>query len=103
LKKKNQLPHLSALRDLGGKQIIANTKRALHLEEMIEMDEIRITRVIKDLMSLLQNIYLSESEEEYLQIQDINGIADSVEVDLEKLKEELGSWYIADCKLYVGS
>jgi hypothetical protein len=70
---------------------------------MIEMDEIRITRVIKDLMSLLQNIYLSESEEEYLQIQTINGIVDSVDVELEKLKEELGSWYIADCKLYVGS
>jgi hypothetical protein len=67
------------------------------------MDEIRITRVIKELMSLLQNIYLSESEEEYLQIQDINGIADSVDVELEKLKEELGSWYIADCKLYVGA
>jgi hypothetical protein len=75
----------------------------LHLEEMIEMDEIRITRVIKDLMSLLQNISLSESEEEYLQIQDINGIVDSVDVELEELKEELGSWYIADCKLYVGA
>jgi hypothetical protein len=69
--------------------------------ERIEMDEIRITRVIKDLMSLLMDRYLSESEEEYLQ--DINEIADSVEVDLEKLKEELGSWYIADCKLYVGA
>jgi len=67
------------------------------------MDEIRITRVIKDLMSLLQNIYLSESEEEYLQIQNINEIVGSVDVDLEELKEELGSWYIADCKLYVGS
>jgi hypothetical protein len=71
--------------------------------ERIEMDEIRITRVIKDLMSLLQNISLTESEEEYLQIHDINEIVDSVEVDLEKLKEELGSWYIADCKLYVGA
>jgi hypothetical protein len=70
---------------------------------MIEMDEIRITRVIKDLMSLLQNIYLSESEEEYLQIQNINEIVGRVDVDLEELKEELGSWYIADCKLYVGS
>ena len=67
------------------------------------MDEIRITRVIKELMSLLQkmDMDISESEEEYLQ--NINGIVDSVDVDLEELKEELGSWYIADCKLYVGS
>jgi hypothetical protein len=72
---------------------------------MIEMDEIRITRVIKDLMSLLQkmDMGISESEEECLQIQNINGIVDSVDVDLEELKEELGSWYIADCKLYVGA
>ena len=69
------------------------------------MDEIRITRVIKDLMSLLQkmDMDISESEEEYLQIQNINEIVDSVDVDLEKLKEELGSWYIPDCKLYVGA
>jgi len=67
------------------------------------MDEIRVTRVIKELMSLLQKMGISESEEEYLQIQNINGIVDSVDVDLEKLKEELGSWFIADCKLYVGS
>ena len=72
---------------------------------MIERDEIRITRVIKELMSLLQkmDMDISESEEEYLQIQNINGIVDRVEVDLEKLKEELGSWFIADCKLYVGA
>ena len=70
---------------------------------MIEMDEIRITRVIKDLMSLLQkmDMGISESEEDYLQ--NINGIVDRVDVDLEKLKEELGSWYITDCKLYVGA
>ena len=67
------------------------------------MDEIRITRVIKDLMSLLQNISLSESEEEYLQIQNINEIVGSVDGDLDELKEELGSWFIADCKLYVGA
>jgi len=67
------------------------------------MDEIRVTRVIKELMSLLQKMGISESEEEYLQIQNINGIVDSVDVDLEKLKEELGSWYITDCKLYVGA
>jgi hypothetical protein len=70
---------------------------------MIEMDEIRITRVIKELISLLQEMDISESEEEYLQIQNINEIVDSVDVDLEELKEELGSWYIADCKLYVGA
>jgi len=67
------------------------------------MDEIRITRVIKELISLLQEMDISESEEEYLQIQNINEIVDSVDVDLEELKEELGSWYIADCKLYVGA
>ena len=69
------------------------------------MDEIRITRVIKDLMSLLQkmDMDISESKEEYLQIQNINEIVDRIDVDLEELKEELGSWYIADCKLYVGA
>jgi hypothetical protein len=52
------------------------------------MDE--ITRLIKDLIRLLQNI----SEEDY-------GILDSV--DLSELKQELGSWFIADYPLYQGS
>jgi hypothetical protein len=64
------------------------------------MDEIRITRVIKDLMSLLQKMDrgISESEEEYEMLERY-----ALEVDLEELKEELGSWFIPDCKLYVGA
>jgi hypothetical protein len=67
---------------------------------MIEMGEIRITRVIKELMSLLQKMDrgISESEEEYEMLERY-----ALEVDLDELKEELGSWYIADCKLYVGA
>jgi len=61
------------------------------------MDEIRIKKVITELMRLLRNI--SESEEEYY----INEIVDRVDVDIEKIKEELGPWYIPDYKLYVGT
>jgi len=64
------------------------------------MDEIRIKKVITELMRLLRNI--SESEEEYY-INDINEIVDRVDVDIEKIKEELGPWYIPDYKLYVGT
>jgi hypothetical protein len=53
------------------------------------MDE--ITRLLKDLRKLLQNI----PEEDRYKILEI--------VDLSELKEELGPWFIADYPLYQGS
>jgi hypothetical protein len=48
-----------------------------------------IIRLIKELMKLLQ----TEEDYDY----------EMVEYEVNEIKEELGSWYIADCKLYVGS
>ena len=56
---------------------------------VIKMDATTITRVMKELMKLLQ------AAENY----DYEMVAYEVEV----LKEELGSWFIEDYKLYVGS
>ncbi len=53
------------------------------------MDE--ITRLIKDLRRLLQNI----PEEDRYKI--LEG------VDVNEIKEELGSWFIADYPFYKGS
>jgi len=53
------------------------------------MDE--ITRLIKDLRKLLQNI----PEEDCYEI--LEG------VDINEIKKELGSWFIADYSLYQGS
>ena len=52
------------------------------------MDE--ITRLINDLIRILQNI----SEEDY-------EIMERVEIN--EIKQELGSWFIADYSLYQGS
>ena len=48
-----------------------------------------IIKLIKELMKLLQ----TEEDYDY----------EMVEYEVNEIKEELGSWYIADCKLYVGS
>jgi hypothetical protein len=48
-----------------------------------------LIRLIKELMKLLQ----TEEDYDY----------EMVEYEVNEIKEELGSWYIADCKLYVGS
>ncbi|MCK4398652.1 MAG: hypothetical protein KAV25_06640 [Methanophagales archaeon] len=54
------------------------------------MDE--ITRLINDLIRILQNI----SEEDY-EIMELRG------VEINEIKQELGSWFIADYSLYQGS
>lgn len=53
------------------------------------VDATRMTRVLKELMKLLRNM----SEEDY----------ETVGYELKEIKEELGSWYIADYPLYQGS
>jgi hypothetical protein len=53
------------------------------------MDE--LTRLIKDLRKLLQDI----PEEDHSEI--LKG------VDISEIKEEVGPWYIADYPLYQGS
>jgi hypothetical protein len=53
------------------------------------MDE--IARLIKDLIRQLQNI----SEGDCYEILE--------RADINEIKEELGSWFIADCTLYHGS
>jgi hypothetical protein len=50
-----------------------------------------LIRLIKELMKLLQ------TEEDY------DYDYEMVEYEMNEIKEELGSWYIADCKLYVGA
>jgi len=48
-----------------------------------------LIRLIKELMKLLQ----TEEDYDY----------EMVEYEVNEIKEELGSWYIADCMLYVGA
>lgn len=54
-----------------------------------KMDAITITRVIKELMKLLR----AGEDYDY----------EMVEYEVEMIKKELGSWFIEDYKLYVGS
>jgi len=54
------------------------------------MDE--ITRVIKELFWLLQNVNIAEED-----------CTSEVEERLEAIKCELGSWFIGDYQLYQGS
>ena len=56
------------------------------------MDE--ITRVIKELLWLLQ--YMNIAEEDYK-------VGIGIEERVDAIKHELGSWFIADCSLYQGS
>ena len=58
-------------------------------EDVIKMDATTITRVMKELMKLLP----AGEDYDY----------EMVEYEVEVLKEELGSWFIEDYKLYVGS
>ena len=57
------------------------------------MDE--ITRVIKELFWLLQNVNMNEEDHK---------IGIGIEEQIEEIKQELGSWFISDYpKLYQGS
>ena len=60
----------------------------------MEMDAIRITAIIKELLKQLQN--MSESGEDYDKLFCIG-------YELEELKKELGSWFIPGCVIYEGS
>jgi hypothetical protein len=53
------------------------------------IDVTLMTRVMKELMKLLQS--------------EVNHDYDMVEYEVEMLKEELGSWFMEDYPLYVGS
>ena len=59
----------------------------------MEMDAIRITAIIKELLKQLQN--MSGSGEDYKLF--------CIEYELEELKKELGSWFIPGCVIYKGS
>ena len=59
----------------------------------MEMDAIRITAIIKELLKLLRN--MSGSGEDYKLF--------CIEYELEELKKELGSWFIPGCVIYKGS
>ena len=57
------------------------------------MDAVTMTRVMKELMKLLQNTSTSGEHYNYV----------IVEYKVAELKKALGSWFIEDCQLYVGS
>ena len=62
----------------------------------MEMDAIRITAIIKELLKQFQN--MSESGEDYDKL-----FCMRFEYELEELKKELGSWFIPGCVIYKGS
>jgi hypothetical protein len=53
------------------------------------LDVTLITRVIEELMKLLQG--------------EVNHDYATMEYEVEVIKKELGSWFMEDCELYVGS
>lgn len=55
-----------------------------------------ITRLIVELMKLLQNMSESEAEDD-------NEIVETVDYEVKKIKEELGSWFIDDWQIYQAS
>ncbi|MCK4734446.1 MAG: hypothetical protein KAT65_18465 [Methanophagales archaeon] len=60
------------------------------------MDAVRIAEVVKELMKLLQN--MSESEDDY-----DSKIVERAELEVNEVKEELGSWFIDDFEIYQAS
>lgn len=66
------------------------------MKKIVEMDAIRITEVVKELMKLLQN--MSDSGEDY-----DGKIEERVESEVNAMKEELGSWFIDDFEIYRAS
>jgi hypothetical protein len=64
--------------------------------EVVEMDAVRIAGVVKELMKLLQN--MSESEGDY-----DSKIVERAELEVNGVKEELGSWFIDDFEIYQAS
>jgi hypothetical protein len=57
------------------------------------MDATTITRVMKELMKLLRDMHEFGEDYNY----------EKVESKVKELKAELGSWFIEDYTLYVGS
>lgn len=68
--------------------------------EAKEMDAKRITAVIRDLMKLLQNMSKEDDDKLFCKQKHCY---ENVEFAVKELKEELGSWFVADCQLNVGS
>jgi hypothetical protein len=60
------------------------------------MDAVRIAEVIKELVKLLQNT------SEFGRDDDIE-IVKRVELEVEEIKEELGSWFMNDFEIYQAS
>ena len=74
------------------------------------MEDIKKARMVKELMKLLQQMDISESEGDYL-TEMLERVEDGIDVDtdininitIDELKKELGSWFIEDYKLYYAS
>ena len=84
------------------------------------MDGIKITKVVEELMCLLQKMGMemgiseleSVTEEDIININamresfkfnfDFN-VGVDLDVQMDELKEELGSWFIPDYELFVGA
>ena len=61
-----------------------------------EIDAIRITEVVKELMRLLQDMSVYGGGYD-------GKIVERVESEVNELKEELGSWFIDDFEIYQAS
>ena len=81
------------------------------IAEVKEVEEIKKARMVKELMRLLQQMDISESEGDYLsemleRVNDDDIDADTdinIDITIEELKNKLGSWFIEDYKLYYAS
>ena len=80
------------------------------IAEVIEMDEMKRERMVKELMRLLQQMDIPESEADYLnemlervEVDDDSDVDTDIDITIEELKKELGQWFIEDYKLYYAS
>ena len=82
------------------------------------MDGIKITKVVEELMCLLQKMGMemgiseleSVTEEDIININAMResfkfnfNVGVDLDVEMEEIKEELGSWFIPDYELFVGA
>ena len=73
------------------------------------MDGIKITKVVEELMSLLQKMGIgmgiseSVTEGDFRINEMLARVEVAIDIEIEELKEELGSWFVPDWPLYVGS
>jgi len=66
------------------------------VKKKVKMDAIRITEVVKELMKLLQNMSASGEDDE-------SKTEKRVELEVNAMKEEFGSWFIDDFEIFRAS